>query len=256
METTVSLNTDLPDGARIVGVNIKNGVLKITYIIPESEKLSPEELGFKRIETGDLRPEEFLGYNTFSLAQRRLKEQIIKAIYNNKKKGFYVPLYEPTSLNGKLQFVSGLLPNVSSNVNHWQKLATDFCPTYNSRLANIDEYYLLLARLLKDKKLVFSERDCLQQIADDSSMVGNYWNTFQSSRKIEPTGHRHMGLEIWGFVGNTFKVLLNPDGFYYAGGCYLNCGDEYPLASVKPISEIPEGMKEYAVGLVVLEDCY
>ena len=213
---------------------------------------------FNYVEVTDLEPEDFATISTTSKAQRVLREKFMEVSMKAQLgliKSFYVPKFEPSFTDGHLSYVEDIQPYCSSELNHWKKLAEEYFPEKGSRLASVDEYFIILARLYKDRDFNVCEFiSPLQIMADDSSIMGNYLSTYESSKRIENTGYRRMGLQLSGFVGNTYKLLLNPDNFYIGGGCFMNYGDEFPLGQVVQATKIPAGFRTFTVGLVVLED--
>jgi len=74
----------------------------------------------------------------------------------------------------------------------------------------------------------------LEEIADDSELIGHFWDSKCASHNLEVTGKNEFG-GLYGFVGNSHKMVKDPDadsGFSLAGGSYYHKGNYWPLAKV------------------------
>lgn len=155
------------------------------------------------------------------------ENKLLRALENKPKEGGrWIPVFEPSKdSNGNLQYVAGC--------DVWTKLAGSLCmkvfkeysPINGSQLSSFTTYLLLMLRWLKD------DIATLDQLLKDSSKIGNY-SLLGTNSSIEKTGKRFFG-GIYGFVGNTFKQVSNPNCLsqtLYMGGSYKEFGRDFPVA--------------------------
>lgn len=119
----------------------------------------------------------------------------------------------------------------------WKDLARNFCWP-RSRIGTKDEYIAFLGVLIKKMiKEGWSVDEAWDAVCNDSKKLGHYCDSIDSKGQLERTGSR----EICGFfdLANTYKLLAgNPEkfkdytGFWLAGGCYGDRGDEKPIATL------------------------
>ena len=160
--------------------------------------------------------------------QEKFKEKVLKALKSKPKEGYrWIPVYEPSQdSKGNIQYVAG--KNVLRGLNsyEWEKVFNKYSPQNGSQQASITTYFLLLLRWLKDGVAT------IEQLAENSKEIGNYWNSKNAKYGFEKTGEREFG-GLYGFVGNTFKIVKNFESrtvFSMVGGYYNYNGDSYPLA--------------------------
>lgn len=181
--------------------------------------------------------------------QKTFKANVLKALENMSKRGYsWLPAYEPSKdENGNIQFVSGKVVLKGLSSYEWEERLKHYSPENGSKMASITTYFLLLLRWLKDGHAT------VQQLADDSSEIGHYWNSENAEHDCEKIGERQFG-GFYGFVGNTYKIVKDPDsgsGFSLLGGRYYGNGDEYPVADVYHVC-YANRRDSYSVGLVEL----
>ena len=182
--------------------------------------------------------------------QEKFKADVMKALKNKPKEGYrWIPVYEPSEdLMRNLCYVAGKkLWQEPKSYYKWENLCNKYSPDNGSQLASITTYFLLLLRWLKDGIAT------IEQLADNSTMIGHYENSKNAKHDLEKTGEREFG-GLYGFVGNTCKIVQGSKsslGFSMVGG-YYNCdGDIYPLAYVQPYNKL-YNMRSCEVGLLEL----
>ena len=133
--------------------------------------------------------------------QEMLRQRILEAIENNALDGLYVAKLEPSvDDNHNIYFAMGADPGVGYLASWWDTNATRFCPERKSRNLSYDEYFMIMAYLIKNGSITWEDADCRTK--------GNFWDSPNSSQKMEKTGTRKCG-EFYGFVGNTFKYVTH-----------------------------------------------
>ena len=184
--------------------------------------------------------------------QRRFKANVINSLQNMPKEGFrWIPVYEPSEDDGgNIQYVSGKYVLVGLNSYTWEEAFQKYSPENGSRMASITTYFLLLLRLLKDGFAT------IEQLADDSADIGNYRDSYNAkiSDDLEKTGERHQLGGLYGFAGNTCKIVKNSEsssGFSILGGFFYTCGYKCPLAQVTHVIA-PDSTCSVGVGLLEL----
>jgi hypothetical protein len=181
--------------------------------------------------------------------QKKFRADVMKALKNMPKEGFrWIPVYEPSMDKcGNLMYVSG--ENVLRNLNsyEWEEIFRKYSPENGSRMSSITTYFLLLLRLLKDGYAT------IEQLADDSKEIGQYWDSENAKHELKKTGERQLG-GLYGFAGNTYKIVKDSESsssFSLLGGSYDFSGDNYPLADVRH-DGTPYLTNYYGVGLLEL----
>jgi len=161
---------------------------------------------------------------------------------------WHTMVYEPSKdVDGNLQYIAGkeVLRNISNY--SWERKFQNYSPENGSQMSSITTYYLLLLRFLKDGFAT------IEQLADDSKEIGHYYDSIDAKHEYEKTGERQLG-GIYGFGGNTFKVVKDPEspsGFSILGGDCYNYGCKYPLADGEE-DDYPYDIKSDRIGLLEL----
>lgn len=262
---------ELPDGAKCVRTEVSKESVKVIYTFEEtanvveqttqaavnkaddsapenqtSAKLSIEDafiwVDFTNIKKSDYEAEGKDG------KQEELRQNILEAIENNRLEGLYVAILEPSvDDDDNIYFAMGADPGTGHSAVWWNNNATKFCSERKSRNLSFDEYFMILAHLIKNGDITWKEA------AEDSSMKGNFWNSPKSPHKMEKTGTRKCG-EFYGFVGNTCKYLKydRASGYALMGGAYFNYGCNYPVTHAGIVYG-PCYDCDHGVGWLVLE---
>ena len=181
--------------------------------------------------------------------QEKFKADVMKALKNKPKEGYrWIPVYEPSkNSKGNLCYTAGKKVLLALNCYEWEKKLKEYSPKNGSREASIKTYFLLALRWLKDGVAT------LEQLADNSTEIGHYWNSEDARHYMEKTGEREFG-GLYGFVGNTCKIVKDSEsnsGFSIVGGFYIRMGIGYPLANVLH-DDCPNGTEACGVGLLEL----
>lgn len=182
--------------------------------------------------------------------QNDFKKNVLEALKNKPKEGFrWIPVYEPSFDEDKqLQYIKGEMPKVGLNCYRWEKIFQEYSPDNESGMSSPTTYFLLLLRWLKDGFAT------IEQLADNSSQIGNYWTPKCLEGTFETTGERMFG-GLYGFVGNTCKIIGSSKErsfFWLAGGLYNQLGYNYPVSIANRISG-PNYKFKNAVGLLELK---
>lgn len=161
---------------------------------------------------------------------------------------YLISTIEPSKINSsdKIFYEEGGHVYMGLRRYEWEKKAKEFAPEYNSDLANLYEVVLWYAyRIVRGYW-------SLEYVCDDSSSLGNYWNSPNSRHFLEATGVRKVG----GFsdgIGNTYKIVKNPKGgFLMIGGSYNFRGNICPVGVVDHSDCLDFG-SSYATGVLVLK---
>ncbi|MBO4816105.1 MAG: hypothetical protein J5507_04200 [Clostridia bacterium] len=232
-KTTTGLELKV-SGERIVSANVlNNGICELTIKTTVSEEVSKVfKNRIELIEASKLRlDDKFMKYKPQTNQEKEFKKVLSEAIKSGLK-DFYRPVLDP-SFNDDMTGICyefGKKPAVGRSYNWWVDTAKDFMP--NSRLGIRNEYVAFLGVLIK--KLVkngWSISKSWRAVCTDSKELGHYWNSDNAKHAFEDTDSR----EVCGFydLANTYKILAEDkeaDGFWLAGGRYLNYGYDYPLA--------------------------
>lgn len=181
--------------------------------------------------------------------QENFRHNVWRALTNKPKEGYrWIPVYEPSlDANDNLCFVAENTVLRKLSCDEWESLFTEYSPVNESRMASRTTYFLLLLRWLKDGVAT------LEQLADNSREIGHYCDSENAKHNYEETGEREFG-GLYGFVGNTNKILKTPDansGFSVVGGNYYGNGFNYPLAYVN-YPDSSESPRTCGVGLLEL----
>ena len=181
--------------------------------------------------------------------QKEFKEKVLKALANKPKEGYrWLPVFEPSyDEYWRLQFVTDEKPYVKLNSSQWKKILREYSPENGSGMSSKTTYFLLLLRWLKDGIAT------LEQLADNSAGIGNYWDSENGKHFFERAGERKFG-GLYGLVGNTYKIVEDSDsdsGYSFLSGNCLSTGRAAPLADVFHIYT-PNNNLNFSVGLLEL----
>lgn len=182
--------------------------------------------------------------------QKKFKANVLKALNNKPIEGYrWIPIYEPSlSEDGELQYVLGEKVLRNLNYDAWEKLFNEYSPKNGSQQASVTTYFLLLLRWLKDGIAT------LEQLTENSKDIGHYKDSEYSKCDFELTGERFFG-GLFGFVGNTYKILKNSDKeskCSLAGSAYEILGYVFPVADVTNTNLPSSAVFEKGVGLLEL----
>lgn len=112
----------------------------------------------------------------------------------------------------------------------WKWKAKEFAPAWGSDLATLYELFLWYAyRIATD---LWS----IEYVCDDSSSIGNFVESPDSSLEFEVTGKRKIGGFADG-VSNTSKLVAHEGFFAECGSCYHSSGEKALIANVNYIRE-------------------
>jgi len=179
--------------------------------------------------------DEFMQHEPQNWRQEQAKSLIGEAISSGVK-NFYKPKCDPSiTSDGKgIIFKPGKIPAVSKSFKWWNKMAKKYNPERSSRLGTRLEYGAFLGVLIKQ---LIAEGNAVEwawnAVCNNSSELGNYWNSEKVAHVIEPTGSR----EICGFfdLANVYKILAKNEGsrwFALAGGSCVDYSHVAPIAHV------------------------
>lgn len=190
----------------------------IEHILQEKTEFNSEDIGREYPA-----PEVERNYRL----QKEFEKNVFEALKNKPKEGYrWIPVYEPSLKRGRLQFVKGKEPFVCSSYSEWEKLIREYLPENESSTFSTNTYFLLLLRWLKDRIAT------IDQLVSDSKDIGHFEDSPNAKHGIEHTGEREFG-GLYGFVGNTVKIMQGSNGRYCNKGNYDIPGDLAPLAKVE-----------------------
>lgn len=188
----------------------------------------------------------------FSTAKKEwFKENALEAVRNKPKEGFrWIPVYEPSlDIFGGLQYVKGYVPATGRGCSKWEAKMTSYSLENESDMMSLTTYMLMLVRWLKDGIVT------LDQLVEHSEELGHYVDSKKSRHAREITGKRRFG-GLYGFVGNTNKIVKDPDsasGYSRVGGGYIDEGKYWPAAKVKHVNIYNNHCVAFGVGLMELK---
>ena len=149
---------------------------------------------------------------------------------SEKHGGFYLSRFPISYEKGRLVSKKGNMPIVDVNFYDAERLA-DMFTTKNVKA-------ILPSGVAYDSVyqwLIQSGQVSRRQLAEDSTLIGNYWNSPNSARKVLPTGSN----EDW-CVCNIYDLAGNTDEWstenyrsrrVLRGGVYYDDGYDWPLAN-------------------------
>ena len=244
MEKTTSVQ--IPERYRYQRVEQTGKEVKIIFV---QEDAACENGAITCIKVDDLSAKDFKNWDPTTAWQKTGKQRILEALKHKPRSGcIYTTTYEVSEVDGEMQSVAGAMPLVGKSCNEAKTLAKQFDQARDSRLGTLHEYFLIIARLLKDQVIT------PEQAFDNSRTVGNYWNNPNSAQKMQKTGTYWNG-PLAGFIGNTYKILADDQsdtGFSLVGGSYYGSGDKCPAGDVCHV-DFPNYALYSSVLWVVLE---
>lgn len=241
---------EIPPKARFLRIDEseQGTFLVYTFETPEQNAetaIESTDYAFEWIDFSKISKDYFLQAKMDTPNKIVLRARILSAISNNKLSGIYVQKYEPSvDKEGNLRFVSNVIPFVNNDVLWWKEQALAYCPSRGSRLATKAEYCLIIASLIQQGIINW------EQAAEDSSQIGKYFNTLNSSIGIEKTGVTKCG-KLFGFVGNTYKLVHENSEFSLCGGDFLSTGNQFQLGNIYSFYNQPN-CSNNTTGLIVL----
>lgn len=196
-------------------------------ISQEIERKKPIGLGYFFTMGRDEREVVAKWYSTVQAKTNRQKDfldEVGKAIekvdYNYK-----ISNIEPSrDKDGYLYFEEGKIVTMQYPFETWAKMAEEFAPEYESRMASIYELVLWYAYRIANGYWT------LLDVCDNSSSAGNYWDSPSASKNFELSGNREVG----GFkdgIGNTCKIVMDECGYIICGGSCYDSGEKYPVGN-------------------------
>ena len=162
------------------------------------------------------------------------RENCMEALKHKPKEGFrWLPVYEVTRVslyNLELQVTrtdgnEAVLEFPEFPVQEWERRLKSYSPENESGMCSKNTYFLLLLRWLKDGIAT------LEELADDSTKLGNYANNLTGHGFRERTGERRFG-GLYSFVGNTGKIVKSANGYLYMGGSCIMDGNVNPVSQM------------------------
>ena len=211
---------------------------------------------FMHIYMKDLTEEDLIyDYKTRELRkfvtekQKKFKANVLEALSNKPKEGYrWIPVFEPSSDgNGGLQFVKGEKPLVGfANYITWNEKMNEYSPENESERCSKTTYFLLLLRWLKDGVAT------LEQLTDDSTDIGHYYKSKGVKNDFELTGDRMFG-GLYGFAGNTYKIIGELYEGFCVGGCFFSRGTTESISDMCKIEDTLGNDIYFGIGLMELK---
>lgn len=179
--------------------------------------------------------------------QKSFLEIIAKAL-DEVNYSYQIATIEPSiSKVGKLYYWMRASVFAHASYFEWKRLASEFAPEYNSRLATLYELYLWYAYRIASGAWDIS------QICEDSTGLGNYRNSRGSSHKLDTAGAKETGGFCDG-VGNTRKIVeYDSKNYALCGGNFQEFGDQAPVAHAS-ITQFSHIVEAESVGVVVIDE--
>lgn len=171
--------------------------------------------------------------------ERKFLSIVIKA-FSKIDYAYRISVVEPTiRKDGTLCFFEKAPVCENFTFMEWIKLAKEYAPEYESKLASIYELFLWYAYRIVTGELT------LEYVCDDSSSGGNYSDSPTTSDRLEYAGGREWEGTTDG-IGNTSKIVMADSGFAVCGGSYELSGKDFPMADVQVHTV---AMKHYRCGI-------
>ena len=166
--------------------------------------------------------------------QIEFKKNVLNALGDMPEEGFrWLPVCEPSVEEyWAMKFVPGEEVLTDQSIPDWQNMVFNYSLVNGSTIASKTTYFLLALRYLTDGIAT------LEELADDSSTIGNY-RDFNNESFLEKAGERTLG-GLSGIVGNTKKLvkdLDSPTGFSTVGGSYSTFGYTHPMADIRNVNK-------------------
>lgn len=188
----------------------------------------------------------------------------IEAIKNVKAaelKAFYKPIYDPSVellRETTVFYKKGYRPALFKEYNWW-RIVVSKMPMVGDKKWGFGSTYQYNAFLvyIVNKKIALGEKtaDVLQEVVNDSTTLGHYSNSKNSTQETAPelTGSRCV-CGIYD-LGNVHKLLIGSDkeidGFWLAGGSLFEKGYSKPLANLEHYEHQPSIMELWVPMLVL-----
>lgn len=140
---------------------------------------------------------------------------------------YKISTIEASQKNGKLYFEEGNGVARGINFELWEKMAKNYWPKKNSRMATL--YELLLWYAYR----VAKEYWTLEYVCDDSSLEGNYCDSPKPSHTFDLSGKREVG-GFYDGTGNTKKLVTHGNVYAICGGdSTFSSGKAFPVGKVE-----------------------
>ena len=213
--------------------------------------LSKEEVLVKYFKAiGNTEKEQIGSWCKVQEAQTEKQEFYLNVLARTRKYGiadFCIATLEPSVKNGKIYYQKGEKVAKGFTLEEWDKMAKEFCPERNSRLATLEELFLFYA--YRNAQDLWSISD----VCDSSIGIGNFFDAPKAKNGFETSGHRETAGYFDG-IGNTSKICRYDDlVFTVTGGHFDKSGADYPVAGYIKFCHKPKQIYRYSVGVVVCD---
>lgn len=136
------------------------------------------------------------------------------------------PLLEPSiGWAGEIYYAIGHEVGRFLTVPQWETAALAFAPEYYSYIGTLEEHDLFNALRIVRNELT------LDYVCNDSSSMGNYFDSPTCSEEMELSGVRIVGKTADG-IGNTYKIVKQDSHFSLCGGSHVNSGKQFTVSTV------------------------
>lgn len=197
--------------------------------------------------------DEFMKHRPKSRNERKLKNLLKKAIKSGLK-DFYRPIYDPSfDKDHNICYIKNARPAIGESYNFWEEKAKQVCPERKSRLGTKKEYIAFIGILLKKLSKKIGVDKAWNYVANDSKILGHYYNSPNTNNIIEYTGSR----KVFGFydLGNTGKILSKDkksSGFWTVSSWFICNSTKFPIAKLLQEYDCIS-IRPFDVGWIVFE---
>jgi len=136
---------------------------------------------------------------------------------------------------------------INHSLGEWKKMAEEFFPEANSKIATLKQQFLFYA--LRNTKYFWS----IEDVCNNSSKFGNHWDSYRPTHSFESSGKR-IAAGYYDGIGNTSKVCMYDDKvFAICGGYCTKNGEDWPLAGHIEFSRDLKKVYTYASVVLVCD---
>lgn len=217
----------------------------------KNEVLSKEEMISKYFKTiSNVEKEQICSWCKVQEAQTDNQKFYINILERAIKCGvadYCIATLEPSVENDMIYYQEGERVASGFTLEEWAKMAKEFCPERNSRLATLEELFFFYA--YRNTQNLWSITD----ICDSSTEIGNYWDAPKAKNGFEVAGKRKTAGYFDG-IGNTSKICCYDDlVFSIIGGHFDKSGADYPVAGYIKFCNRVKKVYRFSVGVVVCD---
>jgi len=171
--------------------------------------------------------------------------QLLKKENENFVEPYIIQVLEVSCNESGLYYKKGDKVARGYELGAWERMAKEFYPELNSRLAKLGQIFIFYAYRGVNKYWTITE------LCDDSHGIGNYWDSPKAAHGFETSGKRIAAGYSDG-IGNTSKVCKYDDYLYaVCGGHAGKTGESWPIVGHIDFSKDLKKVYSYASAVLV-----